>query len=162
MTWFQYMTSDSPFKEKENEYMLDITIGEALAKGIALPEWHKNYPDTCRIQLELEGCNDKGFSVSSFEKYSCDMRDTDKQFCAMLWYISTPEQAEGLLEYLKEHLKTGEDVELWYVFQGDHTDKPYVIETKTVTVPLEQLSAAAIHHFYNNVQDAPACMIVTR
>ena len=40
MTWFQYMTSDSPFKEKENEYMLDITIEEALAKGIALPEWH--------------------------------------------------------------------------------------------------------------------------
>lgn len=84
MTWFQYMTGDVPFAEKENEYVLAYTVAEALEKGIALSDREKSYPPNVRIIKQLDGYDTVGFSVRPFEKYSVDMRDTEKAFCADL------------------------------------------------------------------------------
>ena len=102
MTWFQYMTSNVPFKEKENEYELEYTVAEAIEKGIPLSAKERTYPPQVRIIKQLDGYDTVGFSVQPFEKYSMDMRDTDKQYCAFMWYISTKQQAEGLLHYIQE------------------------------------------------------------
>ena len=96
MTWFEYMTSNVPFKEKENEYELEYTVAEAIEKGIPLSAKERTYPPQVRIIKQLDGYDTVGFSVQPFEKYSMDMRDTDKQHCAFMWYISTKQQAEGL------------------------------------------------------------------
>ena len=55
LTWFEYMTSDVPFKEKENEYLFSGTIGEAMEQGITLPDWCKKYELHRKILLSLDG-----------------------------------------------------------------------------------------------------------
>ena len=86
MTWFEYMTSNVPFKEKENEDELEYTVAEAIEKGIPLSAKERTYPPQVRIIKQLDGYDTVGFSVKPFEKYSMDMRDTDKQYCAFMWY----------------------------------------------------------------------------
>ena len=120
MTWFEYMTSNVPFKEKENEYELEYTVAEAIEKGIPLSAQERTYPPQVRIIKQLDGYDTVGFSVQPFEKYSMDMRDTDKQYCAFMWYISTKQQAEGLLHYLQDHMQQSNEVELWHLFQSTH------------------------------------------
>ena len=160
MTWIQYMTSNVPFKEKENEYLLDITIGEALEKGIELPEWHKKYTSAHRILLQLAGYDEAGFSIHPFEKDSVDLRDTDKAFCAEIWWIDTEAKAEGLLRYIREYMQKCNEIELWYLFQGLHTDKPYKEATRYKNVSLEHLNAAVLNEFFGNYEDTPACLLV--
>ena len=162
MTWFQYMTSDVQFKEKDNEYELAYTVGEALEKGFPLTDKQKTYPANLRIITHLEGYDTVGFSVQPFEKYSVDMRDTDKQYCAFMWYISTKQQAEGLLHYLQDHMQQSNEVELWHLFQGPHTNKPYEIETKTTIVSFEELTTEILYELYHNCEDAPSCLIVQK
>lgn len=160
MTWFQYMTGDVPFAEKENEYVLAYTVAEALEKGIALSDREKSYPPNVRIIKQLDGYDTVGFSVRPFEKYSVDMRDTEKAFCADLWYISTLQQAEGLLHYLQDYMKQNHEVEIWHLFQGSHTHKPYEIETKTRSVSLSALTAELLYQFFLDCDNAPQCIVV--
>jgi len=162
LTWFEYMTSDVPFKEKENEYLFSGTIGEAMEQGIALPDWCKKYELHRRILLSLDGEAEAGFSITPFEKDSCDMRDTDKLYCAMIWYMGTLKKAETLLGYLQEHMKQSSEVEVWHLFQGAHTDKPYEIATKTTIVSLDDLTAEMIYKFFDDYESAPCCMIVQK
>ena len=162
MTWFEYMTSNVPFKEKENEYELEYTVAEAIEKGIPLSAKERTYPPQVRIIKQLDGYDTVGFSVKSFEKYSMDMRDTDKQYCAFMWYISTKQQAEGLLHYLQDHMQQSNEVELWHLFQGPHTNKPYEIETKTTIVSFEELTTEILYEFFHNCEDAPSCLIVQK
>ena len=138
MTWIQYMTSNVPFKEKENEYLLDITIGEALEK----PGWHKKYTSDQRVLLHLDGHDESGFSIQPFEKDSQDMRDTDKAFCAEIWWIDTEAKAEGLLRYIREYMQ------------------PYKEATRYKNVSLEHLNAAVLNEFFGNYEDTPACLLV--
>ena len=162
MTWFEYMTSNVPFKEKENEYELEYTVAEAIEKGIPLSAKERTYPPQVRIIKQLDGYDTVGFSVKSFEKYSMDMRDTDKQHCAFMWYISTKQQAEGLLYYIQDHMEQSNEIELWHLFQGAHTSKPYEIETKTMIISFKELTAEVIYEFYHNCEDAPSCLIVQK
>ena len=162
MTWFQYMTSDVPFAEKENEYILEYTVAEAIEKGIPLSSREKSYPPNVRILKQLEGYDTVGFSVQSFEKYSFDMRDTDKAYCAFMWYIGTIQQAEGLLNYLQVHMEQSNEVELWHLFQGSHTHKPYEIDTKTTIVLLEEATVEIIYKFFHDYENAPCCLIIRK
>ena len=67
LTWFEYMTSDVPFKEKENEYLFSGTIGEAMEQGITLPDWCKKYELHRKILLSLDGEAEAGFFIKPFE-----------------------------------------------------------------------------------------------
>ena len=162
MTWFEYLTSNVPFKEKENEYELEYTVAEAIEKGIPLSAKERTYPPQVRIIKQLDGYDTVGFSVQPFEKYSMDMRDTDKQYCAFMWYISTKQQAEGLLHYIQDHMEQSNEVELWHLFQGPHTNKPYEIETKTTIVSFEELTTEILYEFFHNCKDVPSCLIVQK
>ena len=162
LTWFEYMTSDVPFKEKENEYLFSGTIGEAMEQGITLPDWCKKYELHRKILLSLDGEAEAGFFIKPFEKNSCDMRDTDKLYCAEIWYMGTLKKSEILLGYLQEHMKQSNEVELWHLSQWTHTDKPYEIATKTTIVSLDDLTAEMIYAFFDDYKSAPGCMIVQK
>ncbi len=90
------------------------------------------------------------------------MRDTEKAYCADIWYMGTLKKAEILLQYLHGHMEQSDEVELWHLFQGSHTDKPYEIATKITTVLLNELTAETIYEFFNHYENAPCCMIVKK
>ncbi|MBQ2994754.1 MAG: hypothetical protein IJD56_04570, partial [Peptococcaceae bacterium] len=60
------------------------------------------------------------------------------------------------------HMKQSSEVEVWHLFQGAHTDKPYEIATKTTIVSLDDLTAEMIYKFFDDYESAPCCMIVQK
>ena len=165
--YFQYMASNAPFRDQEDTNLISVRMRDAEALGYKLPDWctpdfytHEHNKNQ-RIWLKKDESNNATFKVHSFDRDDADILEgTEKTYFASLKWIDTEEKAEALIQYVKEHLETIDEVELCFLFQGPiYTEE----EIGCRIVNINELQAAEVKAFFDDYpNDDPRRMIIRK
>ena len=164
--YFQYMASNAPFREQEDTNLISVRMRDAEALGYKLPDWctpefySYEHKKNQRIMLKKDENNNATFRVRSFEYDDFDMLESDKSYFASLRWIDTEEKAEALIQYVKKHLETTDEVELCFLYQGpEYTAE----EIECELVQIDTLLASEVKSFFeDDTLDMPRRMIVRK
>ena len=125
LTWFSDLHGDLEnlnrlikFKKKYSTYITDtINTGDTVSDNF-----------------------DDDFSIRPFPPENVFGIHTEKPYCAKLeWHRYTEGRAENILAYIREHLQTADELELWHVWLDDaettiKKKKSYRLSELTTTI----------------------------
>ena len=77
---------------------------------------------------------------------------TKKQYCAYVEWCYSDEYAEKIIEYIRQHLQTAKQIELWNVWLGQKEEG-----LKRKKCSLEQLTLEEIKEIWGNF-NTPVCL----
>lgn len=120
-----YMASDYPLEERPNPNYKTLSVNEALAIGLEVPEFllksgfDRDRPDVILWSEELDTQDklDDDFSIYTLDA-SMDDLYTEKKYRAALEWDYTEGRAEKVIQYIREHLEHTDELELWHVWVG--------------------------------------------
>ena len=137
-----YLASDSPLKSIEYQQEKWLSINEALALGIQVPDYVLSIEglDRDKPYCVCQADSDDDLSIFPIEK-SEDLFTT-KTYCSKLeWGFYTPERAERVIDYIKEHLEHTAEMEIWHIWLGSSYPPPHIKRTK---LPIHALDTDTI------------------
>lgn len=161
MSYLVALASDWPLETLENPHMKMLSVNEALEQGIEVPKSMLMDYEIDRDEPGMIMWSDIE-PVIDFEKGIFDMPDPEDNFdiwpidtgddlqskrpylAAVEWSHCTPERAEMLLDYIRRHLETAEEIELWHTWMGGGGESEYPPLVKTTEISLDKLSAEDI------------------
>jgi hypothetical protein len=161
MSEFQFIVSDHPLKEVENPYVEFLSINEAIQKGIVLPDILTDVEDLDRDEKilmnveseeqldEIEIKHSLYYAMENVEAYS------SKPHVVELRWRYSDARAEQLVEYITDHLKTAEEIEIWKVWVDEQT------EPKVQSIKLDELTIDALRFLGEVGFVRPECLRVT-
>lgn len=159
MSYMVALASDRPLETLENPHMKMLSVNEALEMGVEVPKsmladfeidrdepgmiiWSDVEP---RVDIE-KGIFDIPDPEDNFDIWPIDREDgprTEKEFLAAVeWSRCTIVRARMLLDYIRRHMETAEELELWNIWEGGSAACPPIV--KTVEARLEGLEAEDI------------------
>lgn len=159
MSIYQFLASDDPMKTIKNQMIELLSIEEAEARGLSMPNWYSKdmdidrnkkivlfVPDEeCLCEIEIADDNDSFYA----KQYS------NKHYHSALQWQYSEKRAEQLKEYILEHLMTGSEIELWNIWL-DRNLKPTIkrcqIDSLTVSIIKETVE--------QDPYEKPCCLIV--
>lgn len=162
MSEFQFIASNHPLKEVENPYIEFLSINEAIKKGVILPEMLTDDEDLDRDEKilmnveseehldEIEIKRDLYYDVENVKAYSSKLHVVE------LRWRYTDARAEQLVEYITDHLKTADEVEIWKVWVDEQT------EPNVQAITLNALTIDALRFLGAVGFDRPECLRVTK
>lgn len=163
MNTYQFIASQYPFKEIKNQKIILLSKNEAQKRNLPLSEgtitFETSNPDEKNI-LFFDTENKKNtlqILPDRPERYAAPY--TEKKFVSKLVWTYSPELAEELLAFIREHMEeTGAlEVDLWAIWTG---------KTQSSTmrmVSLEDLSLETIKKIVSNkTPQAPEGLIITK
>ena len=154
MSSLLFFASEKPLKELPNPHERTLSINETLALGVVFPDYilnsdfDRDKPNTIlymdrEIHInadtkEIEdGDFDDDFSIRPFSPMEVFGIHTENPFCAELcWHKYTSGRAENVLSYIRKHLQTAKELELWHVWLDD-SETPIF---KRKTIPFSALT----------------------
>lgn len=160
MSRFQFLASDRVLMEVKNPYIELISINEAMARNIKLPDLvmasteidrDKKIMIACdsEEQLnELEIKNDMYYSSEYAKEYS------NKLYFSELRFRYTEKRAKQLLDYLKGQMNNLEEIELWSIWLGEEDKSPNIKSKNINEVTIADL------YFLNLPADKQRCLVV--
>ena len=151
-----YFASDAPLKEWESPHNRMMSVNEALAAGIEIPDildldavdkddphmllWSDSYVKKEDTGILEDSGFDDDISIRAMEK-SEDLL-TEKNYCACLeWPGFTKGRAQRLITYIREHLTSAQEIELWHIWMGSSYPPPQIQKSY---IRLEELQTDAI------------------
>ena len=166
MSMMTCLASNTPLEALPNPHMKLLSINEALELGIKVPDSllysgvDYDEPESylwsdIEINIDMDPRTGEvtvtGDVDDNFDIWPVDVVDslrTDRPFLAAVeWGSPTPGRAEILLDYIRRHLETAEDVELWQLWMGgNEEEQPHV---KRRSVSFSELTPKII---FNHVQ----------
>jgi hypothetical protein len=115
-----FLASDLPLPEVENAHVKQMSVNEAIEKGVSLPDMILNSTTIDRdkpgviLWADSEESMDE-ISIRTEEKVYLGRHDspleTDLEHFATLEWHFTKERAEKLIAYIREHLKKAVKIE---------------------------------------------------
>lgn len=104
MSRYQFFASNAPIKEYDNLKIKKITIHNESAIYMKTPmdEWH-------------------GMRIIQEEDLTLTAPYTGKPYCNFLEWYYNDENAEIIVEFVKEHLATNASIELWNTWLEDRS-----------------------------------------
>lgn len=162
MSEFQFITSTQSLQEVENPYVEFLSINEAIKKGVILPEMIAEDEELDRDakilmnveseeQLdEIEIKRDLYYDVENVEAYS------SKPHVVELRWRYSDARAEQLVEYITDHLKTADEVEIWKVWVDEQT------EPNVQSINLDELTIDALRFLGADGFERPECLRVVK
>ncbi|PKM95616.1 MAG: hypothetical protein CVU84_02095 [Firmicutes bacterium HGW-Firmicutes-1] len=159
MSRFQFIASDSPLKDVKNPYIEFLSINMALARGIQLDDYILDDPDIDRDDVKrMFICDSEEhmheIEIKQEESPSYAEKYTQKKYASELRWIYSEERALQLLDYIKEHLKDSNEVELWDTWMDDE---------QLATIPhctFENLSLEDIKNIYGGNFFKPEYIVI--
>lgn len=160
MSEFQFITSDQPLKEVENPYIEFLSINEAIKKGVVLPEMLTDDEELDRDEKilmnveseeqldEIEIKRDLYYDLANVEAYSA------KPYVVELRWRYSEMRAQQLVDYLIDHLKTTDEVEVWKVWVDEQT------EPTVHTVTIDDLTVEMLRFLGEPGFERPECLRV--
>ena len=156
-----YFASDAPLKEWESPHNRMMSVNEALAAGIEIPDildldavdkddphmllWSDSYVKKEDTGILEDSGFDDDISIRAMEK-SEDVL-TEKNYCACLeWPGFTKGRAQRLITYIREHLTFAQEIELWHIWMGSSYPPPQIQKSY---IRLEELHTDAIEKLYH-------------
>lgn len=156
-----YLASDTPLEELKSPHNRTMSVREALALGIELPDilnpdeidrddpdmllWSDSYTENPETGI-LEDCGfDDDISILAMEGKTEDIL-TEKKYCASLqWPAYTKGRAERLITYIRDHLANASQIELWHIWMGQSYPPPRIHKT---FIRMEELDTEAVRKLY--------------
>ncbi len=163
MSLFQFLASDKLLKEVKNPYIEFISINEALKRNIELNNFTMNDTEIDKEDKIIMFCDseehfeeivinhDMYYSSEYAEEYS------NKQYFSELHWRYTEARAKQLVDYLKEQLKSSDEVEIWSIWLDDHKSA----SIKSINV--NELSLADLEFLdISNGYEQPKCLVIKK
>lgn len=131
------LASDTPFEKLENPHFKQMSVNEALARGIEVPRSMLMDPELDRddpeaflwtdIRIEISVAEGKAQIApdpeDNFDVWPIDCADglnTEKKYLAAVeWGQCTPARAGMLSDYIRRHMERAEETELWNIWEGE-------------------------------------------
>ena len=104
-------------------------------KEVPFPQDYAIYIDSKRRTVDDSG-GDDSFGISPGNGYP-EINTDMEYFAELSLMIYTPGRAERIIEYLRDHLKTTDEVELWLVWLDNSFDH----RIRKRTIPIDELTA---------------------
>lgn len=134
MSSLLYIASDHPLREIPNPHEKWLSINEALAMGVDVPkhlqtsgidrDWkHAIHWSDREVHIDLDhgtvedGDYDDDFSILPLHPTADDIY-TSKIHRAAIECLWTEGRARAVLIYLRDQLKSADEVELWHIWMG--------------------------------------------
>jgi hypothetical protein len=162
MSAYSFIASDYEIPEVENSKKRVITVKEAIELGIKANEfmpWQDMNPEDKVLFFENE--SDLGELViqkdNSFEENVSWY--TDKPFIYSVYFGYSELRIKALLEYLKENIKEGQQLELWGIWLDDKQSvKPNIINYEELSIDnLKQM-----YDYKHKKHSHHSCLVVER
>lgn len=136
MSSLLYIASNHPLPEVRNPHEKNLSVNEALAMGIEVPEYllapgidrdwkHAIYWSDRAIHFDLDhgsvedGGFDDDFSILPLPlRLSAEEIYTTKKHQSAIECIWTENRAKAVIQYLLAHLEVADEVELWHIYMG--------------------------------------------
>ena len=142
MSFLVALASDKPLEVLENPHMKMLSVNEALEMGIEVPksmladfEIERDEPgmimwSDIEPTIDIEkGIFDMPDPADNFDIWPIDHGDdlqTKREYIAAVeWSRCTPERAEMLLDYIRRHMESAEELELWHSWMGGGGEEEY-------------------------------------
>ncbi|HBW13639.1 MAG TPA: hypothetical protein DEF30_07470 [Proteiniclasticum sp.] len=161
MSSYQFLASDHPFEKLENPFLERLSIREALERNMDIPAFMLENPDMdpeekifllCDTEEHLEDLELHPEEIS-FPEVSA--RLTENSYVVELQWRYSKERAETLLGYIKKHLTSAENLEIFSLWL-DEVDPPQRIEVTLDCLNLSHLSFLDLSEGYQG----PRCLHV--
>ncbi|WP_214889514.1 hypothetical protein [Exiguobacterium sp. s142] len=162
MSEFQFIASNQPLQEVENPYIEYLSINEAIKKGVVLPEMLTDDEELDRDEKilmhveseeqldEIEVKRELYYAEENVEAYS------KKPHVAELRWRYTETRAQQLVDYITDHLKTADEVEIWKVWVDEQT------EPSVKTITRDELTIDTLRFLGDIGFERPECLRVTK
>ncbi len=161
MSFLVALASDMPLETLTNPHMKMLSVNEALEQGIEVPksmladyEIDRDEPGMIMWSdiepvIDLEnGIFDIPDPDDNFDIWPIDTGDdlqSKKAYLAAVeWNCCTPARAEMLLDYIRRHMESAEEMELWHSWMGGGGEEEYPPLVKTSEKNLAELGAEDI------------------
>ncbi len=161
MSSYQFLASDHPFEKLENPFLERLSIREALERNMDIPDFMLENPDMdpeekifllCDTEEHLEDLELHPEEIS-FPEVSA--RLTENSYVVELQWCYNKERAETLLGYIKKHLTSAENLEIFSLWL-DEKDPPQRMEVTLDCLNLSHLSFLDLSEGYQG----PRCLHV--
>lgn len=162
MSEFQFITSDRPLREVDNPFVSFLSIREALAHGIALPDMLleddtidrdakllMHVEDESRLD-EIEIKHDLSYEADNVEAYS-----NEPYVAELRWRLSEARTTQ-LIAYVEAQLEEATVVELWKVWVDE------VTEPIVHSISSADLSPKALHFLGEVGFERPECLRIVK
>jgi len=162
MSIYSFIATDYEIPEVKNSKERIITVQEAIElriKAYKFMPWEKMKPDDKIIFYEKESDLDE-LVIEKGTKFEKNVRwYTHKPFIYSIYFQYSELRAKQLLEYLKENIREGQQLELWLIWLDDKQSiKPNVIKYEELSIhELKQL-----YHSKDKKYVHHNCIIVER
>jgi hypothetical protein len=143
-----------PLAEVENTHIKQMSVNEAIEKGVSLPDMILNSTtiDRDKPGVILWADSEEGMdeiTIRTEERVYLGRDDspleTDLSYFATLEWHFTMERAEKLIDYIREHLKIAAEIEVWNLWVGYEEAVP---TTRKHIVYAEDLRAACFEKLF--------------
>lgn len=179
MSMMTCLASNSPLEALPNPHMKLLSISEALGQGIKVPDsllyagidydepetylWSdiviRMDFDPATGEVTVTGDVDDNFDIWPVD--AVDTLSTQRPYLAAVeWGNPTPGRAEILLDYIRRHLETAEDVELWQLWMGSGEEEQSPVKCRTIK--LSELTPTIIFSHVQSDVFAHSCLTILR
>lgn len=147
-----YMASDEPLEERLNPNCMTLSVNEALARGMRVPDFvlepgfDRDMPEVILWcdELDTQSKLDNDFAVIPLNfsigpgVIGCSMDDiyTEKKYQACLEWDYSRGKAEKVIQYIRKQLERTSELEIWHAWIG-HGAYPKI---RRYTIPINEFT----------------------
>ena len=161
MSSYQFLASDHPFEKLENPFLERLSIREVLERNTDIPDFMLENPDMDPEEKIFLLCDREKHlddpelhpEEMSFPEFSALF--TEHPYVVELQWCYSKERAETLLGYIKNHLTSAKDLEIFSLWL-DEEGEPHRMEVTLDCLNLKHLSFLDLSGGYQG----PRCLHV--
>lgn len=155
MSIYQFIASNRPLKNVINPYVKLLSINDMIAMKMEIPNFllkaTKDRDEKITLHCESEAQLDEieimteiNMPIESLATY------TMKKYIASLTWRYTDQRAETLLEYLQDHMKSSDEVEVWNTWLNESVEDPKIVEIKIQDLKIKMIKECLGKGFYES------------
>lgn len=140
MSVYQFLSSDMPFQNLDNSSIEILSIEEAENRNIPMPNWYSKDMDiSCTKKILLYAPNEESLNelqiTDDGNSHYAKRYSNKSHHVALQWRYSN-ERAQQIIEYIREHLISCSEIELWSVWldrEAESVIKRRIIDSLTIS-----------------------------
>jgi len=163
MSLFQFLASDKLLNEVKNPYIEFISINEALKRNIELNDFMMNDKENNKDDKTIMVCDSEEhleeIEINHEMYYSSEYAEeySNKQYFSELRWLYSKARAKQLVDYLKEQLKSSDEVEIWSIWLDEHKSP------SIKSININELSIADLKFLdTSDGYEKPKCLVIKK
>lgn len=125
-----FFASDSPLKTVKNPLIEVLSVEESEKRGLSFPSWfnkdkNKDRNEKILLYAPNQECL-KEIEITEVKNFYYPKQYSKKQYYSCLSWRFSEERANQLKDYISEHLKTANELELWNIWLDDYENTPTI------------------------------------